>query len=93
MEAPRTEADQKTAQRVQEVFDALKTESQRGKILILAAHVDDVLAQMLKRFLKPPRKKEEKLFSVMGPLGSFAARIEMAYRPMPLIGIRPRLVR
>jgi len=80
MKSKQNEEERKKAQRVREFFDALKTESQRGKILILAAHVDEVLGEMLRRFAKVPRKDQDWLFSGMGPLGSFAARIELAYR-------------
>lgn len=76
-----SEAEGKRKHRVIGVFNALEKESQRGKIILLAAHVDEVLCRMLKAFLKSPRKaKDDKLFNVMGPLSTFAGRIEMAYR-------------
>src|SRR4051812_27226031 len=54
----------------QDFYDALKGESERGKAIILAAHIEDHLAQILKRYFKPVRKgkdgkKTEQLFGVM----------------------------
>jgi hypothetical protein len=57
-------------------------ESKQGKILLLAAKIDEMLAEILKGFFKEHRKSGDdiKLFGAMGPLGSFAIRTEMAYR-------------
>jgi hypothetical protein len=63
-----------------EFYAALKPESQRGKIIILTALIDDLLCEMLNAFLKRSRTKEDKLFTQLGALGHFAARIEMAHR-------------
>jgi hypothetical protein len=80
MTSPKSTNLQEAEKRVQTLFDALKTESQRGRIIILGAHVDELLCGLLKKYLKRPRSKDDKLFGGMGPLGSFASRIEMAHR-------------
>lgn len=64
-------------------FETLKSESERGKIILLASKIDELLSQLLEQFFKPQRgnkKDKDKLFRDMGPLSSFSARIEMAYR-------------
>jgi hypothetical protein len=63
-------------------FRALRQESERGKILLLAGKLDELLCQLLQAFFKPHRgkKDDDKLFMPMGPLGSFSSHIEMAYR-------------
>ena len=81
METPNSEAEGKNRQWVRGLFNSVEKESERGKILLLAAHIDEVLGKMLKTFLKSPRKaKDDKLFNRMGVLSTFAGRIEMAYR-------------
>ena len=58
-------------------------QSDRAKAIILAAEIDYLLLKILKKHLIP-RKKITKndidLFATSGPLGSFAARIELSYR-------------
>ena len=64
-------------------FETLKLESERGKIILLASKIDELLSQLLKTLFKPCRGKkadEDKLFRAMGPLATFSSRIEMAYR-------------
>jgi DNA-binding MltR family transcriptional regulator len=48
----------------------------------LAAEVDRLLLELIKRFIKEERKKDgdERLFGGFGPLQSFGVRIEIAYR-------------
>jgi hypothetical protein len=72
-----------TADAVSLYFETLKSESERGKIILLASKIDELLSELLKNFFKPKRgekKDPDKLFRDMGPLSSFSARIEMAYR-------------
>ena len=81
MDTPNSDEEGKKRQWMVGLFNAVEKESERGKILLLAAHIDEVLGKMLKTFLKSPRKaKDDKLFSRMGILSTFAGRIEMAYR-------------
>jgi hypothetical protein len=68
--------------RIKRLEDALVGESSRGQILVLTAHIDYLLQNLIASFLKPPRnkKKDDELFRPMAPLDSFAARISMAFR-------------
>jgi hypothetical protein len=61
---------------------AMEGESSRAQILIFSAHLDDLLEQILKKFLKPPREKEknDELFARNRPLSSFSSHISAAYR-------------
>jgi len=64
-------------------FQALKQESERGKIILLASKIDELLCEVIKCFLKPHRgtkRDEDKLFRTMGPLSTFSSHIEVAYR-------------
>jgi hypothetical protein len=64
-------------------FRNIMTESERGKVILLAAKIDELLGELLKRYFKPSRAKDEKddkVFRIMGLLGTFSARIEMAHR-------------
>jgi DNA-binding MltR family transcriptional regulator len=72
---------QKIQKRVEDLVKALSEESMRGKILILTTQIDDLLQEMLKRVLKPARRKnDDELFRPLGPLDSFSSRVAMAYR-------------
>jgi hypothetical protein len=76
-----SDLQQNIQKRVEDLWKALSEESIRGKILILTAQVDNLLLEMLKRILKPPRgKREDELFRPLGPLDSFSSRVAMAYR-------------
>jgi DNA-binding MltR family transcriptional regulator len=67
-------------------FKTLMGESERGKIILLTAKIDDLLDDLLKAFFKPKRppkkgqSEEDPLLATMRPLSSFSARIETAYR-------------
>lgn len=76
------ESIQKVEDSLSIYFKAFKDESDRGKLLLMASKIDDLLYQLLVDFFKEKRKKDgdDRLFGPMGPLGSFASRIEMAYR-------------
>ena len=72
---------QNLQKRVEDLMSALSEESMRGKILIVTAQIDNLLMEMLKRLLKPARRKaDDELFRPLGPLDSFSSRIAMAYR-------------
>ena len=58
-------------------------QSDRGSALIAAAWVDDALEVYLRAFLRPDKKTADAMLQPEGPLGSFAARIKIAY----LLGI------
>src|SRR5215216_1518415 len=57
----------------------LQRESDRGCALIVASWVDDALTDFLKAYLVQDAKIIDDLFRPMGPLGSFSAKISMAY--------------
>ena len=64
-------------------LDAVQKESPRGQLLILTSMIDESIKELLQGFFKPLRGSKrdgDKLFASMGPLSSFSARIEMAYR-------------
>ncbi len=57
----------------------LSKESDRGCSLLAAAHLDDLLKQLLKKRLIGNKKHFELLFAVTGPLGSFSSRTLLSY--------------
>ena len=63
-----------------EFFNILNSESDRGLVLVGSSHLDGVLMDILKLYLREPRVANDTLFSFQGALGSFSNRIEMAYR-------------
>jgi hypothetical protein len=65
---------------VNDYFKNIMAESERGKVILLAAKIDELLGELLKRFFKPSCSKDDKVFRVMGLLSTFSARIEMAHR-------------
>ena len=65
-------------------LETLDTESDRGCVLIAAAHLDECIEWLLRaRFLKE-RKLTDLLFTGLGPLTSFSAKIQVA-RALDLI--------
>ncbi len=67
--------------KIEKLSRATQGESLRSRVLIWTAQIDDHLAEMIKRFLKPPRKSDDdELFRPLAPLESFSARISAAYR-------------
>lgn len=67
----------------------MKAESDRGCALMGASYVDDRLADLLKKKLLLNSDLRERMFDYIGPLGSFSARINMAYA----IGLIPANLR
>jgi len=68
---------------LQPFLEMLETESQRSQVILLTTKIDEELETLLKKFLKPRRKKGEKedeLFKIYAPLSTFSARISMAHR-------------
>ena len=63
-----------------EFVSLLNGESDRGLVLVGSSHLDGVLKDILKIYLREPRTTNDTLFSHQGALGSFSNRIEMAYR-------------
>jgi DNA-binding MltR family transcriptional regulator len=57
----------------------LATESDRGCALMAAAFIDEQLKELLSVYLVDDAKVTKRLLGNSGPLGSFSARIDMAY--------------
>jgi len=75
--------NQEETRRFEQLFAEMFDESDRGCILIGASVLDDVLCELLKKRLTKSdhiaKHAMEPLFSGMGPLSSFSARIKLAY--------------
>lgn len=62
-------------------MEMMNSESDRGSVLVSTAILDDTLSEMIKAKLVPSYNRNDGLISEgFSPLGSFAAKIEMAYR-------------
>ena len=55
-------------------------ESNRSQAVIIGAELEHALLEILQKHLLPHSKKDDSLFEPNGPLGSFAARIDIAHR-------------
>lgn len=64
---------------VARVRSTLNVESDRGVVLVAAAHLDDRLGELLRISFVDDDKAAEQLLSESRPLGSFSARITLAY--------------
>ena len=65
-----------------EYFRLLREETDRGCAMIVAAHLDDKLGELLKACMLQDKEYEEEIsqfFKGMGPLGTFSARIKLAH--------------
>jgi len=75
-------ADQLYAKNLEEIIAfraALTEETDRGCALMAASYLESRVGDLLKSFLVNNHSILNSLFSSTGPLGSFAARIDMAY--------------
>lgn len=69
------------AEKFDEVWRLLKSESVRGSVIVAAAIHDDILKQILSAHLVPCNDKADYLFDgPNAPIGTMAARIDLAYR-------------
>ena len=69
------------ADRIQEMMNALKLESDRGGVVLASAWVEDSLTTLiLAAFIKEAEKKATDLVKPSGALGDFGAKIELAYQ-------------
>lgn len=64
---------------VDQLFDDVKKESDRGAVLICTAWLDDALELLLRNRLVDDKASVDKLFGIDRPLGTFSSRITMAY--------------
>lgn len=61
-------------------IDEFKNESDRAAVILGAAKLDIQLYQLLVKHLRTPASSNDELFDGDAPLGSFSAKINMAYR-------------
>jgi hypothetical protein len=62
-------------------YEQLRMESERGSTIVGAAFIEEALEKMLKALLIASAEKDDELFrSSYSPLGSFSAKIDVAYR-------------
>ncbi len=63
-----------------EFFSEFLKESQRSAIILLAAKMDDLLYQVIKKSFLPSLKKVDELLENDGALSTFNAKINLSYR-------------
>ena len=68
---------------------SLNRETDRGCALMAAAYLSNQLERLLRKTLVDNRKIIDELFGILGPLGSFSAKIEVAYS----MGLLPKVAR
>lgn len=70
-----------SADYIRQFSKQLRMESERGSAIVGAAFIEEELEKLLKAFLIAPAEKNDELFkSSYSPLGSFSAKIDVAYR-------------
>jgi DNA-binding MltR family transcriptional regulator len=62
-----------------EAIATFTKQTDRGCALVAAAWVDDALAEYVRAVLRPDQHVSDQLFQSEGPLGTFSARIKIAY--------------
>ncbi len=70
-------------ERVERLEKFVERESPRAKIILFATQIDEMLKELLTKFLKPRRASREiddEMFRAFAPLSSFAGRIALAFR-------------
>lgn len=73
--------DDDFAKYFRQFYEQLRLESERGSAIVGAALIDDALKEMLKALMIASARKDDELFkSSYAPLGSFSAKIDVAYR-------------
>ncbi|WP_205275550.1 MltR family transcriptional regulator, partial [Morganella morganii] len=74
-------ADQETGNLIKSYFSILRSESDKGAVLVASSVFEDALKDLITARIYPSKDKRDPLFSGEGaPLFSFGAKIEMAYR-------------
>jgi hypothetical protein len=64
----------------EEFIKEFGSESDRAAVILGAAKIDQLLHELLERYLLPSPVSEDTLFSNNGPLGTFSAKVDLAYR-------------
>jgi hypothetical protein len=67
---------------VKGLIESLKGETQRGGVLIAAAHLEHQLGQLIAKALRPCPKDDGLLDGANAPIGTFNSRTLLAYRLM-----------
>ena len=60
------------------IMDEMEGESERAAAIVGTAWVEETLDAALASFLRPHAEASKRLFSVSGPLATFAAKIDLA---------------
>ena len=77
---PRSDLQRRFLEQVESLEKATASESPRAKIILVATQIDEMLKELLMKFLKPRRKADDEIFRDRAPLSCFAARIALAFR-------------
>jgi DNA-binding MltR family transcriptional regulator len=64
---------------LRQAIKAFTKQSDRGSALVAAAWVDDALEFYLRSYFRPNKKSADRVLQPEGPLGTFSARISVAY--------------
>lgn len=79
--APKKKHDSSRLQEDFEEFIAeFGSESDRAAVILGAAKIDQLLGNLLERYLLPSPVSEDALFLNNGPLGTFSAKVDLTYR-------------
>ena len=63
-----------------EFVEEFKGESDRAAVILGASKLDQLLGMILEKYLLPCTNSTDTLFENNGPLGTFSAKIDLAYR-------------
>jgi hypothetical protein len=63
-----------------EIIDAFAAESDRAAVILAAAKLDELLAELLRSVLQPSPLAQDELFDTERPLSTFSAKIHLAHR-------------
>ncbi len=66
--------------RLNDVLREVSEESDRATAILLSAEIDAVLGALIEASFLPASSRDDRLLRPDGPLGTFAARIEVAFR-------------
>lgn len=81
--APSVELSRKMAEAFETLTSELKKESDRGCVVLAIAWIEDDLTRLLKGYCLPSiqaQEHEDEVFGVSSPVGTFSAKINLAYR-------------
>lgn len=79
MKRKRSTGSELLAAKYQGVADAMRAETDRGLALVMAAYLDDLLDDLLRKSFIDDRAVAKELLDFNRPLSSFSAKIELTY--------------